>query len=80
MAAVDRSQAGIASGLLNAARQVGGIVGVAVFGFWVRGVTVEGFMAGLELALVVSVGLLVVGAGVGFVGLRWGESGVGVRA
>ncbi|MDE1164334.1 MAG: MFS transporter [Pseudomonas sp.] len=47
LAAVDRSQAGIASGLLNAARQVGGIVGVAVFGFWVRGVTVEGFMGGV---------------------------------
>ncbi|WP_269502226.1 MFS transporter [Burkholderia sp. IMCC1007] len=33
LAAVSSAQSGTASGLLNAARQVGGVLGVAVFGF-----------------------------------------------
>ena len=36
LAAVSGAQSGVASGLLNTARQVGGVMGVALFGFFVR--------------------------------------------
>ncbi|RQS65088.1 MFS transporter [Burkholderia sp. Bp8963] len=62
LAAVCSAQSGIASGLLNAARQVGGVMGVAIFGFLVRHTETALFMRGMEQALVVSGGLLVVGA------------------
>ena len=62
------AQAGIASGLLNSARQVGGVMGVAVFGFLVRSSEPGRFMAGMDQALMVSCGVLVLGAAVGFVG------------
>jgi len=62
LAAVSSAHAGIASGLLNAARQVGGVIGVALFGFFVRQTTEASFVHGMERALIVSVLLLVVGA------------------
>jgi len=70
LAAVSSTQAGIASGLLNAARQVGGVVGVAWFGFFVRHAETVSFMHGMYQALLVTVALLVVGAVVGFFGLQ----------
>jgi DHA2 family methylenomycin A resistance protein-like MFS transporter len=68
LAAVPGHQAGIASGLLNAARQMGGIVGVALFGFLIR--DPQTLVPGLDQALIISVGVLVLAAGVAFVGLR----------
>ncbi|MFP3505099.1 MFS transporter [Burkholderia sp. SIMBA_062] len=62
LAAVSRAQSGIASGLLNAARQVGGVIGVALFGFFVRQAEAASFIHGVERALTVSVLLLIVGA------------------
>ncbi|MCA8000348.1 MFS transporter [Burkholderia metallica] len=62
LAAVCSAQSGIASGLLNAARQVGGVMGVALFGFLVRHTEMIAFMRGMEQALIASVVLLVVGA------------------
>ncbi|WP_322052861.1 MFS transporter [Paraburkholderia bannensis] len=64
LAAVRREQSGIASGLLNAARQVGGVMGVALFGFFVRHTQSALFMHGLVQALVVSATLLAVALGV----------------
>lgn len=69
LAAVQANQTGIASGLLNAARQIGGISGVALFGFLVRDPAPEAFMRGLNGALIVSVAVLLLAAGVGFVGM-----------
>ncbi|VWC58520.1 MFS transporter [Burkholderia lata] len=62
LAAVSGAQSGVASGLLNTARQVGGVMGVALFGFFVREAGGEAFVHGTERALIVSVVLLVVGA------------------
>ncbi|MET7475317.1 MFS transporter [Streptomyces sp. NPDC005648] len=56
MDAVPVERAGVAAGMLNAARQVAGGLGIAVFGALVSG----GFAGGMRAALVISAGLLVV--------------------
>jgi MFS transporter, DHA2 family, methylenomycin A resistance protein len=53
---VDRSQSGIASGVLNAARQAGSVVGVALFGTFIG--QQHQMVPGVRLALLVSVGIL----------------------
>ncbi|WP_163510038.1 MFS transporter [Fodinicola acaciae] len=53
---VDAGQAGIASGILNAGRQFGGALGVAVFGALAAG----GLLAGMRIALLVAVVALAV--------------------
>ncbi|MFM2088266.1 MAG: hypothetical protein RLZZ237_3135, partial [Pseudomonadota bacterium] len=70
LAAVPNTQAGIASGLLNAARQVGGVIGVAVFGFFVRHGETALFMHGMHLALGTAAALLSIGASVGYWGFK----------
>lgn len=70
LAAVPGNQSGIASGLLNAARQIGGVMGVALFGFFVRHAETALFMHGMEEALIVSVGLLIGGVVWAFFGLE----------
>lgn len=62
LTAVSSAQSGIASGLLNAARQIGGVMGVAIFGYFVRQTGAMSFIHGMERALIASVLLLVVGA------------------
>lgn len=62
LSAVDASRAGMASGVLNTARQVGGLLGVAVCGSLVRGGPPGTFLSGMQLALVMAVAALVVGA------------------
>jgi DHA2 family methylenomycin A resistance protein-like MFS transporter len=52
--AVPAERAGLAAGVLNAARQVAGGLGIAVFGALVS----DGFVAGMRLSLVVSAALL----------------------
>jgi len=42
---------GLASGILNAARQVGGTLGVALMGTLVRGQHAQGFLRAFTLAL-----------------------------
>lgn len=74
LAAVSGSQAGIASGLLNASRQIGGVVGVAIFGFMVRNQQHAIFMHGLEQVAIVSALLLVAAAGVALRGLTSREA------
>jgi DHA2 family methylenomycin A resistance protein-like MFS transporter len=58
LSSVERSRAGIASGVLNSARQVGGMLGVAVFGYLVRDTAPEAFMRGMHRSLGISVALL----------------------
>lgn len=64
LTAANSAQSGIASGLLNAARQIGGVTGVALFGFFVRHTETALFMRGVEQALVTSALLLLVGAAI----------------
>jgi MFS transporter, DHA2 family, methylenomycin A resistance protein len=58
LATVPRSRSGSASGLLNAIRQAGAAVGVALYGALIRGSVVEG----LRVAIMISAGLLAVAA------------------
>jgi DHA2 family methylenomycin A resistance protein-like MFS transporter len=59
LSSVDRSRSGTASAVLNAARQTGGAIGVAFFGALV-GDTPAQIVRGLEMASLVSVGLIFV--------------------
>jgi len=61
---------GIASGLLNSARQVGGIIGVAIFGNLINVSKSTQFIVGVKIALVVSCILLILGAILGKTKLR----------
>jgi MFS transporter, DHA2 family, methylenomycin A resistance protein len=56
MDAVPAERAGLAAGVLNAARQMAGALGIAVFGALIS----DGFVAGMRLSLVVSAVLLAV--------------------
>ncbi|MGK4579313.1 MFS transporter [Kitasatospora sp. HPMI-4] len=58
--AVDHERAGLASGILNSARQIGGAIGVAVFGALAAGGS--GFIAGMHLSMLVSALSLVLAA------------------
>jgi len=66
LATVPRSRSGSASGLLNAIRQAGAAIGVALFGALIRGNMVEG----LRVAVVVSAVLLAVAAASAAFGVR----------
>jgi len=79
LAAVSAAQSGVTSGLLNTARQVGGVLGVALFGFFVRAADSATFVHGMARALIVSVLLLVAGAVMAWRNL--GQAGArGIRA
>lgn len=70
LSSVDPSRAGIASGVLNTARQVGGMLGVAVCGYLVRDTTPSAFAHGMYLSLFAAVALLVFGGLLSFFGLE----------
>jgi DHA2 family methylenomycin A resistance protein-like MFS transporter len=57
---VDPARSGTASALLNAARQVGGAIGVAAFGALVSGVKAEQIVSGLNVAALSAAALLIV--------------------
>lgn len=61
LASVDKAQSGIASGVLNAARQAGGAIGVALFGALVAGGR-EHIVPGLHASAMLAAGLLVLAA------------------
>jgi DHA2 family methylenomycin A resistance protein-like MFS transporter len=66
LATVPRSMSGVASGALNAVRQAGGAIGVALFGVLMRDNVVEG----IRSAVTISAALLVMAAIIVFVGIR----------
>jgi len=70
LSSVDAAQAGIASGVLNSARQVGGMLGVAVFGFLVRNTEPEAFMRGMHQSILAAVVLLLAGSAMCVLGIR----------
>ncbi|WP_342740223.1 MFS transporter [Bradyrhizobium sp. B117] len=62
LGSVEKARSGIAAGVLNATRQTGSVLGVALFGSLVAA---EGaFMTGLHLALVISAAVLLLAAAV----------------
>jgi DHA2 family methylenomycin A resistance protein-like MFS transporter len=62
LAAVSRQDAGIASGLMASARQMGGVVGVAVFGALISSGDTSSFMRGMSHAMLVAAFSLVASA------------------
>lgn len=68
LASVDKAQSGLASGVLNAARQAGGAVGVALFGALAAGGR-EHIVSGLRASAVTAVALLAVAAIIAAVGI-----------
>jgi MFS transporter, DHA2 family, methylenomycin A resistance protein len=68
LAMVDRKQSGVASGVLNTARQVGSVIGVALFGSLIA--NRHQFVPGLHLALCISAAVLLIGFGAAFIGIR----------
>lgn len=68
LAGVDAPCAGIASGVLNAARQIGGAIGVAAFGALAGG-DADRIISGLHAAAAVSTALLVGAAATAWIGV-----------
>ena len=66
LGSVEKSRSGIAAGVLNATRQTGSVLGVALFGSLIG--RPEAFMSGAHLALTISAALLLTGGGVIWVG------------
>ena len=56
LSSVEKTRSGLAAGVLNAARQTGSVLGVALFGSFVAGT--NAFMDGAREALVISAVLL----------------------
>jgi DHA2 family methylenomycin A resistance protein-like MFS transporter len=62
LSSVDTSRAGIAAGVLNSARQTGGMLGVSIFGFFVRDTAPDAFMRGMHVSIATAAGLLLAGS------------------
>jgi DHA2 family methylenomycin A resistance protein-like MFS transporter len=75
LADVERRQAGTASAVLNTARQVGGAVGVAVFGALVAAGANAEILSGIRLAMGISSALLLLAALLAFVCIRRRDQG-----
>jgi DHA2 family methylenomycin A resistance protein-like MFS transporter len=60
LSSVDRARSGTASAVLNAARHVGGAIGVAAFGAMVSGVAPAQIISGLNIAVSTAAALLIV--------------------
>ena len=69
LSSVDASRAGIASGVLNSARQIGGMLGVAVFGYLIRDTAALPFMRGMHLSIGISVVFLLLGSVLCWIGI-----------
>jgi len=62
LGSVEKARSGIAAGVLNATRQTGSVLGVALFGSLVA--SDSAFMSGLHQALIISATVLLLAAGV----------------
>jgi MFS transporter, DHA2 family, methylenomycin A resistance protein len=60
LGSVEKSRSGIAAGVLNATRQTGSVLGVALFGSLVGGA--GSFMNGLHASLLISAAVLLAAA------------------
>jgi len=69
LASVEKQRAGTASAVLNAARQAGGTIGVALFGALVAG-NAEEVVRGLHVAASMSCGLLLIASAVAWLKIR----------
>ncbi|NTJ65848.1 MFS transporter [Agrobacterium rhizogenes] len=69
LSGADRSKAGIASGVFNAARQIGGVIGVGVFGSLLAG-GVDNIITGIHIALALSGSGMVLAFVIAVLGLR----------
>jgi MFS transporter, DHA2 family, methylenomycin A resistance protein len=68
LGSVKKSRSGIAAGVLNATRQTGSVLGVAMFGVLVG--QSSAFVAGLHASLIISAGVLLAAAAA----IWWGAS------
>ncbi|GHO96401.1 MFS transporter [Reticulibacter mediterranei] len=66
-----RSQSGIASGMLNVSRQVGGVIGVAILGALVG--KQQAFLSGMHLAFAIAGGVLLLALGTAMIFVRTRE-------
>lgn len=66
---VEKSLTGVASGVLNTARQIGGVLGVGVFGALVVGPEGE-MIAGLHIAVALAATVMLASAAIAAVGLK----------
>jgi len=66
LGSVEKSRSGVASGVLNAMRQTGSVIGVALYGALAGSL---GLIAGLKMSLVISAGLLAVSAAAATIGV-----------
>jgi len=67
LGSVDKARSGIASGVLNASRQTGSVLGVSLFGSFLVGA--EAMVQGVRIALAISAGLLLTACAVVLVGI-----------
>jgi DHA2 family methylenomycin A resistance protein-like MFS transporter len=73
LAAVDKQVSGVAAGVLNAARQAGGAIGIALFGA-LAGDSRSRIVAGLHTSALIAVGLLLLAAVLAFFAIRSKET------
>jgi MFS transporter, DHA2 family, methylenomycin A resistance protein len=77
LSSVERSRSGTASAVLNASRQTGGAIGVAIFGALV-GNTPTQIVQGLKMASLISVGLLLIATTVAWKYIRRMQETAGI--
>lgn len=73
LAAVDKHVSGVAAGVLNAARQAGGAIGIALFGA-LAGDSRERIVEGLHTSALIAVALLLLAAGLAFFAVKSKEA------
>jgi DHA2 family methylenomycin A resistance protein-like MFS transporter len=78
LSSVDRKRSGTASAVLNASRQTGGAIGVAIFGALVGNTPVQ-IVQGLKLASLTSLALLMIATLVAWKFIRRSHGNVGIE-
>jgi len=70
MSSIGKEHTGIASGLLNSSRQVGGLLGVSVFGVLMDNAGDADFITALHVSLFIAASMLLVSAGITLIGIQ----------